>query len=129
MDTRARFLFVAPDSEVDVSQKFWATPFDIEGVFRSHRDNCCTFDTKLGEIGLRTAALDRLAKVIFVADANRRDLVPGIEGLLAFSVGLPRRYRDDQIQLETSLLFCDALNRWVRYGTTETHDWPSGGNQ
>ncbi len=44
VDPTADFLFVAPATVIEVGEKFGATPFDIEGVFWSHRGEYCTFD-------------------------------------------------------------------------------------
>ena len=122
----ARFLFVAPADVSDVAMNFAATPFDIEGVFWSHRGDTCTFDTLIAEFGLSTPALDRLAVVVRAADTDRHDLAPQAAGLLALSVGLSRMYRDDLAQLEAGLALYDALYLWARDGFTEGHDWPAG---
>ncbi|MGL5012055.1 MAG: chromate resistance protein ChrB domain-containing protein, partial [Paracoccaceae bacterium] len=63
INREARFLFVVPADVPDVAENFAATPFDIEGVFWSHRGDTCTFDTLVSEFGLSTPALDRLATV------------------------------------------------------------------
>ncbi|MGB0672030.1 MAG: chromate resistance protein ChrB domain-containing protein, partial [Rhodospirillales bacterium] len=76
VDPDARFLFVAPVEVLGVAEKFNATPFDMEGVFWSHRQDHCTFDTMLTEFGLHTEALDRLAVIVRGADTNRLDLAP-----------------------------------------------------
>jgi rhodanese-related sulfurtransferase len=122
----AQFLFVAPIDVPDVAENFAATPFDIEGVFWSHRGDTCTFDTLIAEFGLSTAALDRLATVVRAADTDRHDLVPQAAGLLALSVGLSRMYRDDLAQLEAGMALYDALYIWARDGHAEGHDWPAG---
>jgi rhodanese-related sulfurtransferase len=122
----AKFLFVAPIDVADVAENFAATPFDIEGVFWSHRGDTCTFDTLIAEFGLSTPALDRLALVVRAADTDRHDLAPQAAGLLALSVGLSRQYRDDLAQLEAGMALYDALYMWARDGFTEGHDWPAG---
>jgi rhodanese-related sulfurtransferase len=124
IDRNARFLFVAPSEVPAVAEKFDATPFDMEGMFWSHRGDTCTFDTILSEFGLSSPALARLAEVVRGADTNRHDLHPAAAGLLAVSVGLSRRFRDDQQQLEAGLDLYDALYRWARDGHEESHDWP-----
>ncbi|MEX0307085.1 MAG: chromate resistance protein ChrB domain-containing protein [Ruegeria sp.] len=129
VDTRARFLFVAPAEIQGVAERFGATPFDVEGTEWSHRGDGCTFDTMLDEFNLHSEPLDRLATVIRAADTNRHELSPEAAGLLAVSVGLSRQYRDDQQQLEAGLHLYDALYRWARDGSGETHDWPAGHGQ
>ncbi|KIC33628.1 chromate resistance protein ChrB domain-containing protein [Leisingera sp. ANG-S5] len=125
VDAQARFLFVAPSEVAGVAERFGATPFDVEGVFWSHRNEFCTFDTMLDEFGLRTPALDTLACVVRGADTNRHDLAPEAAGLLAVSVGLSRQYKDDHQQLEAGMTLYDALHRWARDGRGEGHDWPA----
>lgn len=123
VDPCARFMFVAPNEVADVAEKFDATPFDVEGVFWSHRGENCTFDTMLEEFKLQTKPLLHLANVIRGADTNRHDLAPEIAGLLAISVGLSRAYKDDLQQLEAGMTLYDALYRWARDGQNEGHDW------
>ena len=126
VDPAARFLFVPPGDVLAVAEKFGAIPFDIEGVFWTHREPGCTFDTMLAEFGLQTEALDRLATVIRGADTDAHDLAPQAAGLLAISVGLSRAYRDDLEQLNAAMPLYDALYRWARDGFDEGHDWPAG---
>ena len=126
VDASARFLYVAPGEVAAVADRFGATPFDIEGVFFSHRDDRCTFDTMVDVFGLSTEPMARLALVIRAADTDRHDLSPQAAGLLAISVGLSRQYRDDLQQLEVGLGVYDALYRWARDGFEEGHDWPAG---
>ena len=126
VDPTARFLFVAPNEVPAVAEKFSATPFDIDGVFWSHRGECCTFDTMITEFGLTSDALDRLALVVRAADTDRHDLSPQAAGLLAISVGLSRQYRNDLDQLQAGFAIYDALYRWARDGFEESHDWPAG---
>ncbi len=126
VDRRARFLFVAPDEIQGVAEHFGATPFDVEGTDWSHRGDNCTFDTMLDDFKLRSEPLDRMATIIRAADTNRHDLAPEAAGLLALSVGLSRQYRDDQQQLQAGMHIYDALYRWARDGSGETHDWPAG---
>ena len=126
VDPAARFLFVTPSEVPAVAERFDATPFDIDGVFWSHRGETCTFDTMVAEFGLSTPAMDRLALVVRAADTDRHDLSPQAAGLLALSVGLSRQYRDDLQQLEAGMGIYDALYRWARDGFEEGHDWPAG---
>ena len=70
------FLFVEPSAVAATAERFGATPFDVEGVFWSHRGDTCTFDTVLAEFGLKSEALDRLAAIVRGADTARLDLPP-----------------------------------------------------
>lgn len=119
----ARVLFVPPAEVALVAEKFDAIAFDVPDVTFTHSDGQCTFDAMLDHFGLRTAALDRLSRVIRAADTDDTS-VPEAAGLLALSVGLSRQFKDDQAQLEAALPLYDALYRWARDCQDETHDWP-----
>jgi rhodanese-related sulfurtransferase len=125
VDPSAVFLFVAP-AEVQAVADLGATPFDIEGVFWSHRDDRCTFDVTLSEFGLKSEPLSTMATIVRGADTDRLDLAPEAAGLLAISLGLSRLHSDDLEQLEAGLLVYDALYRWARDATDEIHNWPGG---
>ena len=125
LDPHAVLLFVAPPEVQAVAERFGAAPFDLEGVFWSHRGELCTFDVMLAEFGLRIEALDRLARIVRGADTARPDLAPEAAGLLAASLGLSRMYSDDLEQLAAGMTLYDALYRWARDATDETHNWPS----
>ncbi len=125
VDPAAVFLFVAASEVASVADRFGATPFDVEGVFWSHRGPLCTFDAMLDEFGLHTEALDRLALVVRGADTARPDLAPEAPGLLAASLGLSRMHKDDLAQLDAGLALYDAFYRWARDAVAETHNWPA----
>lgn len=125
VDPQAVFLFVAPSEVLAVAERFAATPFDVDGVFWSHRGETCTFDTMIEEFGLTSEPLQRLAAIVRGADTARLDLAPEAAGLLAVSLGLSRMFKDDIVQLETGMMVYDALYRWCRDATDETHNWPS----
>ena len=125
VDPGAVFLFVAPAEVEAVAERFGATPFDVEGVFWSHRGPLCTFDVMLEEFSLRTEALDRLAAIVRGADTASLDLAPEAAGLLAASLGLSRMFKDDLAQLDAGLVLYDAFYRWARDAVAETHNWPA----
>jgi rhodanese-related sulfurtransferase len=125
VDPEAVFLFVSPAEVQSVAECFNGAPFDVEGVFWSHRGDGCTFDTLLEELGLQTEPLTKLATLVRGADTARLDLAPEAAGLAAASLGLPRMYADDLAQLEAGMTLYDAFYRWARDASDETHDWPS----
>lgn len=125
VDPQAVFLFVAPSEVTAVAERFNAAPYDIEGVFWSHRDDRCTFDVMIEELGIGTPPLLRLATIVRGADTARPDLAPEAAGLLAASLGLSRMYADDLEQLEAGMGLYDAFYRWCRDATGETHNWPT----
>jgi rhodanese-related sulfurtransferase len=126
VDPSAVILFVAPSEVQAVGERFGATPFDIEGVYWSHRGELCTFDVMLEEFGLKTDPLQRVAAIVRGADTDQLDLAPEAAGLLAISLGLSRLHPDDLEQLDAGLAIYDALYRWARDATEETHNWPGG---
>lgn len=126
VDPLAVFLFVAASEVQAVAERFGATPFDIDGVFWSHRGDLCTFDIMLDEFGLKSPALDRLALIVRGADTARPDLAAEAPGLLAASLGLSRMHSDDLAQLDAGMALYDAFYRWSRDATGETHNWPAG---
>ncbi len=47
------------------------------------------------------------------------------EDVRGTQVGLSRMYSDDLEQLDAGMLLYDALYRWCRDATDETHNWPT----
>ena len=126
VDPAALFLFVAPGEVAGVVERFGATPFDVDGVFWSHRGEQCTFDVMVEEFGLSGfPALARLALIVRGADTAHPEIAPQSAGLLAASLGLSRMYSDDLEQLEAGMALYDAFYRWARDAVDETHDWVS----
>src|ERR1700722_17219945 len=125
VDPAAVFLFVSPSEVQSVAERFNGAPFDVEGVFWSHRGDRCTFDTMVDELGLQTPPLAKLATLVRGADTARLDLAPEAPGFLAASLGLSRMYADDLEQLQAGMTLYDAFYRWARDATAETHDWPT----
>ena len=123
LDPHAVFLFVTPAEVKAVASRFNGVPFDIEDTFWSHRGELCTFDVLVEEFGIGTEPLLHLAKIVRGADTGRLDIAPEAAGLLAASLGLSRMYADDLEQLEAGMDLYDALYRWCRDATEETHGW------
>ncbi len=87
LDPRAIILFVAPAEVEGVAERYNGSPFDIEGVFWSHRDDLCTFDVMLAEFGLTIPALDGSGQnmgVVVVVAARAK--------VSSLRVGLPWTY-------------------------------------
>ena len=76
---------------------------------------------------IKTAGADAPVDLAIVrgADTAHPELAPQAAGLLAASLGLSRMYADDLEQLDAGMLLYDALYRWCRDATDETHDWVS----
>lgn len=128
VDPNALFLFVPPAEVAGVADSFGAAPFDVEGegITWSHVGERCTFDTMVDGFNLSGfPALTHLALIVRGADTARPDIVPEAAGLVALSLGLSRMFADDCEQLDAGMLIYDALYRWCRDATEETHDWVS----
>lgn len=128
VDPSAVLLFVTPSEVAAVAARFIATPFDVEGdgVVWSHDGDRCTFDVMIHRLGLASfPALAHLAMIVRGADTGRPELVFEAAGLVALSLGLSRMFSDDLAQLDAGMLIYDALYRWCRDATGETHDWVS----
>jgi rhodanese-related sulfurtransferase len=123
IDPDADFLYVPPSEVMDVAEKFDAIPFDVQPADFSHHGEKCTFDALLDHFKLDLAALTKMADVIRAADGTPNADSPQAAGLLALSLGLSRMYKDDLAQLDAALPFYDALYRWARDASTESHDW------
>jgi rhodanese-related sulfurtransferase len=121
IDPKAVFLFVTPSEVAAVASRFKATPFDVPDAFWGDRGEKCTFDVMVEELGLDSDALARLALIVRGADTGRLELTPQSGGLLAASLGFSRMYRDDLAQLEAAMALYDALYRWCRDASNESH--------
>jgi hypothetical protein len=127
MTTTLRITGMSTAEVRSVATRFEATPFDLEGeeIFWTHRGELCSFDVMVEEFGLEIEPLRHLAMIVRGADTARPELAPEAPGLLAVSLGLSRMYADDLEQLEAGMLIYDALYRWCRDATGETHNWPT----
>lgn len=127
VDPNAMFMFVTSSQVKNVAERFNAVPFDIDGVFWSHRGDECTFDTMLHEFNLNTEPLKKLAGIVRAADTDRLADSPQAAGLLAASLGLSRMYSNDLQQLDAGMALYDMFYRWSRDATDEVHTWPYAG--
>lgn len=128
VDPDAVFLFVSPAEVTRVAERFGAAAFDVagEGVVWSHDGPLCTFDAMVARFGLAAVpGLAQLAVIVRGADTAWPDLAPEAAGLVALSLGLSRMFANDLAQLDAGMLLYDALYRWCRDATGETHDWVS----
>jgi hypothetical protein len=121
IDPAAVFLYVAPSEVTAVAERFNATPFDSGDGIWNDRGDVCAFDVMLEEFNLKTKPLTHLAAIVRGADTGMPDLTAQSGGLLAISLGYSRMFRDDVAQLDAAMPVYDALYRWCRDGTAETH--------
>ncbi len=124
IDPHAIFHYVPADQVLAEASKRNAIPFDIPGVTFSHRGETRTFDSMIEDFGLEDDALRKLARIIRGADTSRLDLTAQSSGLYAISLGLGDLIEDDHALLDAGMPIYDALYRWQRDLTKETHSWP-----
>ncbi len=124
IDPRATFHYVPSDQVLAEASTRNAIPYDIPGVTFSHRGEACTFDSMIEDFGLQDDALRKLAHIIRGADTSRPDLTAQSPGLYAISLGLGDLISDDHALLEAGMPIYDALYRWQRDLTAESHSWP-----
>ena len=125
VDPRPVFLFVAGRGRRRVRAIFGARRSTSRVSSGRTAARLCTFDVMVEEFGLGTEALQRLAASCAAPTRRGSDLAPEAPGLLAVSLGLSRMESDDLRQLEAGLTIYDALYRWCRDATGETHNWPN----
>jgi rhodanese-related sulfurtransferase len=126
VDPDAEFAYVPAAQVLRAAQDSQAVPYDVPNVLFSHEGELCSFDAFLRIFRLAgDPALARLAVIVRGADTARLDLAPQAAGLLAVSLGLSRRYRDDHQMLEQGMVVYDALYAWCREGLApnEPRSW------
>ena len=123
IDSKAEFFFVLPDDVLHRAAELGAIPFDVEGVELSHVGPLCSFDALLQKYRLDDPALHEMAVIIRGADTEQLALAPQAAGLLAISLGLSKRFPDDQEQLAHGIVIYDALYAWAKFVRDERHTW------
>lgn len=123
VDPDAEFLYVPSKAVLRTAQEREAAPYDVPDVAFSHDGERCSFDAFLRHYRLTDPALDKLATIVRGADTGRPELAPQAPGLLAISLGLSRNFADDHEMLRHGMVVYDALYRWCREGTSESHTW------
>jgi rhodanese-related sulfurtransferase len=126
IDPLAVFDYVPTPRVFDEAKERAAVPYDIPGAVVTHRGERCSFDALIEDFDLHDAALDHLALIVRGADTDRHDLAPQCAGLVATSLGLSKRYRDDHEMLEQAMPVYDGLYAWCRSesaGEKERHAW------
>jgi rhodanese-related sulfurtransferase len=114
IDPLATFDYVPPSRVLSDAAATNAVPYDVAGAVVNHRGERCSFDALLEDFELRDAALDRLATIVRGADTGRLDLAPQSADLLAASLGLSQRYRNDHEMLDHAMTLYDGLYAWCR---------------
>jgi len=109
IDPLAAFDYVPTPRVFDEARARSAVPYDIPGAVVTHRGERCSFDALIEDFDLHDPALDRLASIVRGADTDRLDLAPQSRELLAASMDLSARFRDDHEMLEAAMPMYDAL--------------------
>jgi len=106
IDPRARFAFAhrAPAGRRTVS-------FDMSGATFGHTEHGCTFETLLATFGLRSSALDRIARIVHDVDLkDRRFSPPEAPAFSPIVDGLRRTSDDDAELLERGIALFEAVH-------------------
>jgi hypothetical protein len=114
VDPQAEFLYVPPESVLEVAQRENAIPFDVPNVELGHHGLECSFDAVMNKYNLTGPALRRLALIIRGADTSAKDLTLESRGLEAIAEGFRLVYHDDHELLERELSVYDALYAYCR---------------
>lgn len=123
VDKDAEFLYVPAKEVRGAAKQHDAIAYDIPDVHFSHEGELCSFDAFLKHYRLKDPALQQLALIVRGADTGRLELAPQAPGLAAISLGLSRRFSDDQEMLKHGMVMYDALYAWCREGQDALHTW------
>jgi len=114
VDKEAEFLFVPPESVLEVAKKKSAIPFDIQGVELGHHDEEVSFDAIIRKYNLKDPALLELAKIVRGADTSNRTLTPESPGLYAIAKGFRQISKNDYENIKHQFLTYDALYAYCK---------------
>jgi hypothetical protein len=127
IDPSAQFLFVPPDSVVDLARAIGGRSFDAKDADYTHRpapggagpSQWCTFEVLIADHDLHgDPALNELARIVHAADiAGDQHLHPVAAGLLAIGEGGLDVEADDHELLRRGLFVYDALYAWCQLTT------------
>jgi hypothetical protein len=117
VDPEAEFLFVPPETVMDVAAHEGAIPYDVPGVELGHHGKECSFDAIVRKHGLaKDPALVLLAKIVNGADTdNMLWHQPEAAGLKAVAEGFRHLgYKDDHEVNAAEWIVYDALYAYCR---------------
>jgi hypothetical protein len=109
VDSKAEFLFAAPDEIQETVARDGAIPFDAQGVELGHKGEKCSFDAIIEKYKLNDPALLELARIVRAADTNRTDIAPESIGLEAIAAGSMMIAKNDDEAIEKQAYLYDAL--------------------
>jgi hypothetical protein len=111
VDPQAEFLFVPPDSVMEVADREKAIPFDVPGVELGHHDGRSSFEAMVRKYQIEDSAITLLAEIVHGADVAQ-DLYGRAEasGLKAIAEGFRHLgFKDDHEILAYEFIVYDAL--------------------
>jgi len=119
VDRDAQFLFVPPDTVLEVAQRDGAIPFDLPGVELGHHEGKCSFEAIVAKYQIADPAVHLLAQIVHGADVAH-DLYgrPEAAGLKAIAEGFRHLgLADDHEILAKEFIVYDALYAYCRQVT------------
>jgi hypothetical protein len=117
VDPNAEFLFVPPETVMDVAVKDGAIPYDVPGVELGHHGKECSFDAIMKKYELTNdPALVLLAKIVNGTDTNNTLWhQPESAGLQAIAEGVRHLgFKDDHEVNAAKWIGYDALYAYCR---------------
>jgi hypothetical protein len=117
VDPEAEFLFVPPETVMDVAAHDGAIPYDVPGVELGHRGKECSFDAIIKKYDLSNdPALVLLAKIVNGADTdNTLWHQPEAAGLKAIAEGFRHLgFKNDHEVNAAEWIVYDALYAYCR---------------
>jgi hypothetical protein len=117
VDPDAEFLFVPPETVMDVAATDGAIPYDVPGVELGHHGKECSFDAIMKKYELTNdPVLGLLAKIVNGADTdNTLWHQPESEGLRAIAQGFRHLgFKDDHEVNAAEWIVYDALYAYCR---------------
>ena len=124
IDDRARFLFVDGPYVIKIADEMGGIAFDVEGASVTHDGPRCSFDTLMDRYQVNDPDLRRLAEIVRGADTADLGLARETGGLLSISLGLSILENDDRQMLHRGFHLYDGLYAYLRFASTERHNWP-----
>ena len=114
LDRAATFLCVSPERVGEVAEELEAVCLEETDAGKSFQGGRGCLDRLLAEFDTEDEALNHLARIVRGTNGVDFDGEPEGSGLLALSLGILARHRDDQKVLLHGISLFDALYAWAR---------------
>jgi len=113
VDRGAVFLFVPKDKVLEVAERDYATPFDVEGVELGHHGDRYSFDAIIAKYSIEEEGMALLADIVRGADTEWQG-PPESAGLRAIALGFADSCENDHDNMSLQFPVYDALLAYCR---------------